>query len=222
MLPLIKKFYTILTKLYYTIKFFLISSYIYYFTQNNFILIGVTGRKFSGKDTIGDYLVKHHGFIRLAYADTLKEALKIVFSFTDEQLYGEKKETVDEYWSHTPRELLQSIGTELFRDELPKLRKNMTSDIWIKAVNRRMIDLRKRGYNRFVVTDVRFPNEVDYIKNSSGVVWKVNRLMAKITQADHASEAHIDNFECSYEFHNNSTLLNLYAGVDEQIKKLII
>src|ERR1700733_9341253 len=100
--------------------------------NNNIILIGITGRKRSGKDTIGDYLVNNYGFIRVAFADTLKKALKEIFEFSDEQLYGDEKETVDDYWGHSPRDLLQKIGTEMFREYLPKLCKNMSDDIWIK------------------------------------------------------------------------------------------
>lgn len=37
-------------------------------------IIGITGRKFNGKDTLGEYLVEHHGYKRFAFADALKEA----------------------------------------------------------------------------------------------------------------------------------------------------
>jgi hypothetical protein len=140
------------------------------------LIIGITGRKRSGKDTIGNYLVENCGFVRVAYADALKEACIQIFGFSNDQVYGDElKEVIDEDWGHTPRELLQKVGTELFRDTLPKLCKNISNDIWIKSVKRKIKNLSKQGYNKFVITDVRFQNELDFIKESKGVTWKVTR-----------------------------------------------
>lgn len=152
-------------------------------SSDEFILIGVTGRKKSGKDTIGKYLIDNHGFVRVAFADSLKKACKHIFGFTDEQLYDDTlKEVVDEYWQHSPREILQKVGTELFRIELPRLCKNISSDIWIRSVDRKIKKLRSEGHTRFVITDVRFDNELeyitklqDYIKKKHGYTWKVSR-----------------------------------------------
>jgi dephospho-CoA kinase len=49
-------------------------------------IIGITGKKFSGKDTLGDYFVNNHGYIRLAFADALKNACAEIFGFDFEQL----------------------------------------------------------------------------------------------------------------------------------------
>ena len=59
-------------------------------------IIGVTGKKFNGKDTLGNYLSKYN-YKRMAFADPLKEVIKNVFNFNDAQLYGEDKERIDEY-----------------------------------------------------------------------------------------------------------------------------
>ena len=79
------------------------------------LLIGLTGYKGVGKDTVADYLCAKYGFIRLSFAKPLKDALAIIFGFTDEQLNGSLKEVKDPYWQITPREAAQFVGTELFR-----------------------------------------------------------------------------------------------------------
>src|SRR5579863_3132559 len=58
--------------------------------NEEFVIIGITGRKRSGKDTVGNYLVEHYGFVKVSFADTLKEACKIIFGFSDEQVYGDE------------------------------------------------------------------------------------------------------------------------------------
>ena len=198
-------------------------------SPDEFILIGVTGRKKSGKDTIGKYLIDNHGFVRVAFADSLKKACKHIFGFTEEQLYDDTlKEVVDEYWQHSPREILQKVGTELFRIELPHLCKNISSDIWIRSVDRKIRKLRSEGHTRFVITDVRFDNELeyitklqDYIKKKHGYTWKVSRpsllLNADPSVPIHASEALIDDFICDEHFVNESTIDELYDSVETKI-----
>lgn len=197
----------------------------YIFTRNNYeelMIIGITGRKQSGKDTVGNYLVKNHGFVRVAFADVLKEACRIIFHLDDEQLYGNAKEIIDSNWQHTPREILQKVGTELFRDELPKHLK-ISNDIWIRSVNIQIRNLSKQGYTRFVVTDVRFKNEFDFVMNlRGGVTWKVIRQSIMHTQSEdlHASEAQIDTFRCNCEFYNDRTKRELYNMINNEINHL--
>lgn len=52
------------------------------------MIIGLCGLAGSGKDTVADFLVKDHGFVKIALADPLKRVCKEVFAFTDEQLWG--------------------------------------------------------------------------------------------------------------------------------------
>lgn len=188
------------------------------------IVIGVTGRKRSGKDTVGRYLVDNYGFVRVAYADALKEACKIIFGFSDDQVYGDVlKEIEDEYWKHSPREVLQKVGTELFRDRLPQICNNISNDIWIRSVDRQIQNLRKKGYTRFVITDVRFPNELEFIAKYKGQSWKVQRpgIVFDSSIPVHASEALIDDFNCDHIFVNDGTLEDLFDIVDVVMDKII-
>lgn len=194
--------------------------------DDDLLLIGVTGRKKSGKDTIGKYLINEHGFVRVAFADSLKKACKEIFGLTNKQLYDDQiKEIVDRYWKHSPREILQNVGTELFRIELPKLCKFIDDDIWIRSVDRKIRKLRKRGYTKIVVTDVRFDNELDYIKKMKGYTWKVSRpSLLKDVDPNipvHASEALIDGFVCDTHYENERTINELYDDVETQIDTIL-
>lgn len=190
--------------------------------MSNLIVIGLVGKKRSGKDTIAKYLEKY-GFIRIAFADTLKEVCKLVFHFTDEQVYGDDlKEVVDEFWHHTPRDILQKVGTDLFRERLPELCSNISNNIWIRSAERKMKDLISKGYNKFVFTDVRFPNELEFVKKlDNSVSWKVIRPNLK-NQDNHSSEKNIDELSCDIVINNNSSLQDLDKIVTSEINKLIL
>jgi len=140
------------------------------------MIIGVTGFIGSGKDTIADYLCTFHGFKRLSYAASLKDAVAAVFGWNREYLEGSTKtsrawrEQKDVWWSErlgmdiTPRWVLQYWGTEVCRNGFHK-------DIWVASVENK---LRQTDEN-IVITDCRFSNEIQSIKNVGGYTMRVNR-----------------------------------------------
>jgi hypothetical protein len=188
----------------------------------DFELIGITGLKRSGKDTIGNYLVEKHNYIRLGFADNLKQACKIIFGFDEKQLYGNTKETVDEYWEHSPREILQTVGTDLFRNEFGKYLKNMKPNIWMKSLEKKINNIvqeykeNKLGKPKIVITDVRFENELEFIRNYNGKIIKVVRDSIELNQYSlHESETFIQKLKTDFTINNNSTLQNLYNHVEK-------
>ncbi len=197
----------------------------------NIIIIGVTGLKRHGKDTTGDYLVKNHGYVKLAFAELLKQACKIIFGLTDQQLYGseEDKERMDEYWKHSPREILQQVGTELFRETLPKVLPNISNDIWIRCIDKQIRNLIAAGHTKIVITDMRFDNEIEYIKQIGGLTWKVIRpsLLQNSNDSDgnktklHSSETRILDLPCDKVFLNDSTLNDLFEKIEQNIPQYI-
>ena len=135
------------------------------------MIIGITGAIGSGKDTVADYLSKHHGFIRLSFAGKVKDVAHIVFGWDRELLEGLTKESrawrelVDPYWGISPRVALQRIGTEMFRTHIHP-------DTWVKAVIRTIQATPERNY---VITDCRFENEVKALKDLGGKILYVSR-----------------------------------------------
>lgn len=170
------------------------------------MLIGISGKKRAGKDTAAKFLVQDHGFKSFAFADPLKEAAKIVFGWNDEHVYGDMKEVKDQYWGFSPRWALQHMGTEA-------MRKNVGDDVWIKATMRKAMPMIEKGEN-VVITDIRFPNEAQAIRDAGGQIWKVERPGVK--EDDHASE--IQTCDCDHVIVNDGSISDLYSKVYDAVK----
>jgi hypothetical protein len=174
------------------------------------MIIGLGYKARSGKDTIAEYLVRVYGFRRVAFADSLKEACRQIFSFTDEQLYGDKKEVVDSYWEVTPRYVLQKVGTECMREGYDK-------DIWIKSVEKKIRDSK----DNWVITDMRFPNEAEAVKRWGGFLVRVDRPNSGATGGivSHPSEIAMDSFkDWDYALNNDS---NVHAVLYEKVEDML-
>ncbi len=183
--------------------------------MTNFNLIGISGRKRHGKDTLGDYLVKHHGYTKIGFADALKEACKAIFGFNEEQLYGDLKEVDDKFWKTSPRKVLQYVGTDLFRDRISDVLPEVQQDIWIKVVENKIL---QNPDKRYVITDVRFDNELEFIKRLNGLSIKVQRTNLKHNITDeHSSESYIDNLVTDCVINNNGTLEQLYEKLENTL-----
>lgn len=140
------------------------------------MILGVTGFIGSGKDTVADYLCTFHGFKRMSFAASLKDAVSAVFGWDREMLEGSTKtsrewrEQKDEWWSNrlgmdvTPRWILQLWGTEVCRN-------GFHQDIWVASVENKL----RNTKDNIVITDCRFANEIQAIKNAGGYTMRVSR-----------------------------------------------
>lgn len=140
-------------------------------------VIGLCGFIGSGKGTVGDILVKEHGYTKLNFADTLKDGVSAVFGWDRGLLEGdteasrEWRETPDGFWSQelhreiTPRSVMQLFGTDC-------MRKGFDEEVWVLTVKRQLVENPTTNY---VLTDVRFYNERDMITDLGGEVWRVKR-----------------------------------------------
>ena len=81
------------------------------------MLVAFCGYKQSGKDTAADYLVRK-GFVKMSFASPLKQGVEKLFGLTREQLYGSKKEIVDERYGVTSqiRRAVVSIPSNIAED----------------------------------------------------------------------------------------------------------
>lgn len=141
------------------------------------MIVGIVGLIGSGKDTIADYLVNFHGYRRDSFANTLKDAVSAIFNWDRDLLEGRTtmarqwREQVDEWWAQrlgipnlTPRYVLQQWGTEV-------VRKSFHDDTWIASLENKL----RNSKDDSVITDCRFPNEINMIKGLGGKVLRVMR-----------------------------------------------
>jgi len=175
------------------------------------MIIGIAGKKGSGKDTLGNYLCEKYDYRRYAFGDPVKEVCRILFGFNDEQLYGANKEEMTKLGIR-PREAFQGVGTEFGRKFVHKLFPDLDikeGELWIDI-------FRRQNLNKIVVTDVRFQNEADAIKEKGGKIIMLHSFYAK--QDMHESEK-ID-VQYDYLIENNGTKEELYLQIDNLLTYL--
>jgi len=141
------------------------------------MIIGLVGSIGVGKGAVADILVERHGFVKESFANSLKDACSIIFGWDRDLLEGSTpesrawREQKDEWWSKklgrefSPRLALQLMGTEAGRDVFHP-------DLWVHTVMRRC---EMAPWNDYVIADVRFPNEINSIKDSGGTVIRIRR-----------------------------------------------
>ena len=166
------------------------------------LIIGVTGKKRHGKDTISDYLRDVYGFKKYVLADTLKYGIKELFGMTNEQLWGDLKEEKDSFWGYSPREIMQIIGTDLIRNRFDK-------DFFVKSLKKKIME---DNCEKVVISDIRFLNEVKLVEELGGTILRVNRETEN-NKDNHISENELDNHNF-ITVRNNSTLENLFLEID--------
>jgi len=181
------------------------------------MLIALCGAAGSGKNTVADRLVKEHGFYHLAFADPLYEMVSIVTGLSREDLEDrEVKETPIDWLGKSPRQLLQSLGTEWGRN-------TVHDQIWVRAAFSRVADLEAAGRD-VVITDVRFDNEAVAAKAAGGVVWRVVRRGGpRLTEgaAAHSSEAGVPDTLVDAEIANSGTIPDLHAAISRLLNSTI-
>lgn len=184
-------------------------------------LIGITGYKRSGKDTAGEYFIKQ-GYIKYAFAGPLKKACKEIFMFTEEQTEGDDKEEYDDRWNISARKVFQRFGTEIFRERLSEFypeMENIKQNFWtyrFKIWYHNQLNINKDV--KIVVTDVRFDNEVEIIKELGGIIIKVERKNVD-DKDQHKSETSMGKIKYDYLVKNDSNIKNYYKKLSEIVKK---
>ncbi len=182
------------------------------------ILVGLVGKKGSGKSTFADFLSQSEkDFVEIAFADTLKQLLKNMFFLEDNQLYGSQKEIIDENLGVSPRQLMQIVGTELFRNHLreclPELKLEDKS-IWIWNLEKK-IGMHPYHNRNIVVSDVRFQNEVECIKRLGGIIIRISRPSLASSVNSHSSEMlSLQEADIYYDVTNDGTIEDLKKSVD--------
>lgn len=186
-------------------------------------LIGFIGIKKSGKDTCSDYLVERFKYYKLAFGDPVKKICAILFNLSNEQLEDRNhKEKIDPRWNIAPRTMFQRIGTEFGQEMLFNLFPELNGKIdqkhlWVELLKQKMCS--NTINKHFVISDIRFNHEANFIKENNGILIKINRKCLELNDS-HKSENELDFIDktlIDYEIDNNYTLEDLYSQIDSII-----
>lgn len=181
----------------------------------NQLLIGLHGLARTGKDTAARYLVAHYQLLAYAFANPLKDGLMLMFQLTDAHLNGDLKEQPLPGIGKSPRELMQLLGTEWGRQMVHP-------ELWLKLARLHldnMLELQDGHIPGFVISDVRFDNEAQWIRDQGGTVVHLVRSSAPGVNP-HSSESGIAIQDNDQVIHNDADLQNLYAQLDHLILTL--
>lgn len=180
-------------------------------------LICVVGNIGSGKSTVADIL-KNQGYEEITFANPVKE-IGLILGFENKELYGsqEDKLKINKFWGVSGREFMQKFATDVMRNELPK-HINMKMDnktIWVRLCEKKIIQMLKEN-KKILVSDGRFPDEINMIKHYNGIIIKLERINSH--DLNHESESYISNIKYDKVIDNNSTIDDLEIA----IKKIIM
>ena len=159
-----------------------------------------------------ELLVNRLDFLRELYSNNYsKEELFEIF----------QQKTID----ITPRLLLQKIGTDIGR----KINPNIWVISLISEYKEEFIpagignfhaprpSYKSLGYPNWIITDVRFPNEANIIKEKEGILIRLNR--EGIESDNHFSEVALDDYtDFNYIIDNNNCIECLIEKVKEILK----
>jgi dephospho-CoA kinase len=167
------------------------------------MIIGLSGYAQSGKDTTAKILIDEFGFNRVAFADKIRLFLLEINPLLSDGY--PLKSVVNEYgWDvaksrNEVRRLMQETGVAA--------RNLFDQDFWVNAAFKDLDPV-----ERVVVTDVRFRNEADYIKELGGYVWRISRSSVEAVN-NHVSENDLDNYFFDAVITNNSTIEDLHKNI---------
>jgi hypothetical protein len=227
------------------------------------MIIGISGKISSGKDTVGkiiqylttsqnsnsftldDYLYNSSSYLFAGnswkikkFADKLKDATCLILGCSRHQLEDQyfKNSSLGEEWRLpnseeilTPRKILQLLGTECGREIIhPNIWVNSTL-IEYKSILDSSDGVTRNNYPNWIITDVRFPNEAEAIKEKDGLLIRINRPCEECgvleghkmiphnnSPSTHPSETSLDDYP---NFHYN---INNNGSIEELVEKVKI
>lgn len=208
------------------------------------MIIGLSGYAKSGKDTVAAMIQEYYGqndnnWQIKKFSGKLKTIASVLTGIPETMFEDQefKASTLGPEWSSmfigealntyvkpmTVREFLQKLGTDAIRDGLH-------SNAWVNAL---MADYHKEEKveklsdymsrvilpSKWIITDVRFPNEAQAIKDREGIIIRIDRPGIDPVNA-HPSETALDNWDFDYKIANVSDLVALKQSVNVLLNKL--
>ncbi|MFD0044758.1 hypothetical protein ACFVGV_06160 [Pseudarthrobacter scleromae] len=181
-------------------------------------IVGLIGKKRSGKDTFGGALIDAHGFTRVAFADPVRRAALDLDPYVGRpalpgQLAPQREVRLSD--------VIEAIGWEAAKDYVPEVRRilenfgtnsirKLDPDFWVRMAVEKILTTP----GPVVVTDVRFPNEADKIRELGGYVVRIIRPGFESAPGSHICETSLDDYVADVTFYNDSSLEEFLAHAE--------
>ena len=175
------------------------------------IILGLSGKRSSGKTTIADMLNERMGYKTFYFAGALKQLCNEYLNVRNAGITEDDKNQIQEHLiingrHPTYREVLQYVGTDLFRAMYP--------NVWAQRTILNILEYNNKP--RFgvscVIADTRFPNEVKVLEEVGGLVIRLTRSPLQDEFSAHGSETALDNYPFKYVVDNAN------MSIEEQFK----
>jgi len=173
------------------------------------MLIALFGAPGAGKDTVAAHLVEKHGFVRVAFADKVRELAYEVLAPTLRDVVDRKG------WDYCKRELV--IYREILERVGDGARKVFGNDFWIQQIEDDVFDLVDSGKD-VVITDLRKENEMRFVhdvesQDVDSTIWHIVRPGCEKRPFDEWKEEWAE-----FKIHNLGGIAELHQRVDEVLE----
>lgn len=180
------------------------------------MLIGIMGAAGAGKDTLAYQLQMRDAYEIYRMADPIKRMIEAAFHVKP-QLWDdrERKEAPIPWLGRSPRYLAQTLGTEWGRELVHP-------DVWVKLAKGRWHHVNAQGKGRLVIPDIRFANEVDWVRSEGGVLVKLVRDVERdMDNAGHVSELGAATLDADATVVNNGTVDELRQAMWDVVLRVV-
>ena len=178
------------------------------------MIIGLSGYAQSGKDSVASILTSKYGFERVAFADAIRSILWEMNPIVKDSGFTVQTVVHAYGWDKAKvvfpemRRLLQELGVSS--------RHTLGDQVWVSAALRKMDDKDKN----YVISDVRFGNEAEIVKQLNGHLWRIKRQGVEAVNS-HISESGMDGYKVDQILHNGGTIEELELLVQQRMDALL-
>lgn len=181
-------------------------------------VIAITGFKGSGKNTVANYIIDLYkdkfNFETVAFADPIRKQVEFIFKLngSDKQYDSFKRSTMSFGVGYIGN---STIYARRAVREIGMLMRSYDEDQFVRYVDHKIQSDKNKVW---IITDLRFQNELDFLKSINAYIIKVDRNVEK---DDHITEQGIHDSQCHAFLYNNETEKELVPQIKGRFDKFI-